>query len=322
MTKLQRILAGVLALQIVLVAVVFLPRGAASEPAGPLVGDISADAITSMAITDDQGEHVTLARQGEGWVLASGGGYPANGDDIEGVLYQLLAIERSPLVTRTAASHDRLQVAADNFMRRIVITLQGGEARTLYLGVSGGPLATHVRLDGEDEVFLTNEVTAFDVQATAINWVDPIYLSLERDNIQSMVVANPNGRLVFQKDDAGDWTLDDLTPHETFTFSPLSTLLSRISALRLVSPVGTDESPAYGLGNPQASIDLTIMAADESASEAISVRIGAQAEDGNYYVQSSESDYVVKMADFTVEDFITHTRQDFLELPATPTASP
>jgi hypothetical protein len=64
------------------------------------------------------------------------------------------------------------------------------------------------------------------------------------------------------------------------------------------------------------------VATDDSASQEITVRIGAQADDGNYYVQSSESDYVVKIADFTVEDFVTHTREDFLQLPATPTASP
>jgi hypothetical protein len=320
-TRTQRILAGVLAFQIVLVAVTFWPRGAASEAAGPLLGEISADSVSSLTITDDQGEQVTLARQGDGWVLASGGDYPAQGEDVDAAVDQLLAITRSPLVTRTAASHDRLQVAADNFVREITLTLGNGETQTLYLGVSGGPLATHVRLAGEDEVFLTNEVTSYDLQASAINWVDPIYLSLERDNIDSMIVENAQGRLVFQKDGVGDWMMEGLAPDETFNFSPLSTLLSRVSALRLVAPVGTEVLPEYGLTEPQATVDLTV-ATDDSASQEITVRIGAQADDGNYYVQSSESDYVVKIADFTVEDFVTHTREDFLQLPATPTASP
>ncbi len=321
MTKLQRVLAGALAAQIVLAAAIFWPRGAASEPAGPLLAEISADAISSLTITDDQGEQVALARQGDGWVLASGGDYPAQGDDVDAAVDQLLAIQRSPLVTRTAASHDRLQVAGDNFVREITLTLANGETKTLYLGVSGGPLATHVRLAGEDEVFLTNEVTSYDVQASAINWVDPIYLSLERDNIDSMVMDNSQGQLLFQKDAAGEWTMEGLAPDETFNFSPLSTLLSRIAALRLVTPVGTDVLPEYGLSEPQATVDLTV-ATDDNASQAITVWIGAQGEDGNYYVQCSESDYVVKMADFTVEDFITHSREDFLQLPETPTPSP
>jgi hypothetical protein len=319
-TRLQRSLAALLVLQLVLIAVLFWPHAVSGE-AGALLTDINSEAVASLTITDDQGKQVTLARQGEGWVLASGGDYPAKGEDIEGVLHQLLAIDRSRLVTRTAASHDRLQVAGDNFVRRIVLTLQDGATRTLYLGVSGGPLTAHVRLEGEDDVFLTNDLTAYDVQATAINWVDPIYLSLVRDDIQSMVLDNPNGRLVFEKSDAGDWTLADLGPDESFNFSSLSTLLSRISALRLDSPVGTEESPEYGLAEPQATVELTVTE-DDSASRAVSVRIGTQAEDGTYYVQSSESDYIVKMADFTVEDFITHTRQDFLQPPATPTASP
>jgi hypothetical protein len=320
MTRQQRILAGALLIQIVLVAVVFWPRPAPSEAGGPLLTDFDPATVESIAITDDQGSQVELARQEDAWALASGGDYPANGEDVDSVLDQLQAIERERLVTQTEASHARLQVAADDFLRRIEVRQADGEARRLYIGASGGAMATHVRLEGEDEVYLTSELTAFDVRADAINWVDPIYLSLERDAIQSMVLENPQGRLVFERDEAGEWALADLAPDETFTFSNLSTLLSRLASLRLVAPVGTEERPEYGLDDPQAVVELTI--SGEAANRTVTVWIGAQAEEETYYARSSESEYVVRMANFTVEDYINRGREDFLQLPTTPTPEP
>lgn len=320
MNRVQRILAGALALQILLIAAVFWPRTTEVEAGGPLLAEFIPDDVDSIAITDDQGSQVALARQGDEWVLASGGDYPANGEDIEAVLDQIQAMERDRLVTQTESSHARLQVAGDEFLRRIVLTSEASEAQTLYIGASGGALATHVRLEGEDEVYLTSELTAFDVRADAINWVDPIYLSLEREAIQSMVLENPNGRFLFERNQAGEWTLADLAPGETFNFSNLSTLLSRTSSLRLVAPVGTEELPEHGLDDPQAVVELTV--SGEAANRTVTVWIGAQADEETYYVRSSESEYVVRMANFTVEDYINRTREDFLQLPVTPTPEP
>lgn len=320
MNRVQRILAGALALQILLIAAVFWPRTTEVEAGGPLLAEFIPDDVDSIAITDDQGSQVALARQGDEWVLASGGDYPANGEDIEAVLDLIQAMERDRLVTQTESSHARLQVAGDEFLRRIVLTSEASEAQTVYVGAPGGALATHVRLEGEDEVYLTSELTAFDVRADAINWVDPIYLSLEREAIQSMVLENPNGRFLFERNQAGEWTLADLAPGETFNFSNLSTLLSRTSSLRLVAPVGTEELPEHGLDDPQAVVELTV--SGEAANRTVTVWIGAQADEETYYVRSSESEYVVRMANFTVEDYINRTREDFLQLPVTPTPEP
>jgi hypothetical protein len=51
--------------------------------------------------------------------------------------------------------------------------------------------------------------------------------------------------------------------------------------------------------------------------------VGAQSEEDNsYVVSSSESPYYVRVADYTVENFVERVRDDFLELPPTPTPEP
>lgn len=52
----------------------------------------------------------------------------------------------------------------------------------------------------------------------------------------------------------------------------------------------------------------------------MTVRVGAQnPDDESYAVKSSESPYYVQVAGYAVQDLVDKTRDDFLELPPTPT---
>ena len=52
MTQLQKILSGLLALQVVLAAAVFWPRKAVETAGGPLFADVAAANITAVTIAD------------------------------------------------------------------------------------------------------------------------------------------------------------------------------------------------------------------------------------------------------------------------------
>ena len=65
----------------------------------------------------------------------------------------------------------------------------------------------------------------------------------------------------------------------------------------------------------------------EGKSARYALHVGAAVEGdatgaASYVLKSSESPYYVRVAGYTAEEWIGRTREDFLELPATPTPAP
>jgi hypothetical protein len=58
----------------------------------------------------------------------------------------------------------------------------------------------------------------------------------------------------------------------------------------------------------------------ETGEKTITLRVGAKEPDANRYVViSSESPYYVRVYEYSVRDLVEKTRDDFLQLPPTPT---
>ena len=81
------------------------------------------------------------------------------------LISDVLAIDNSRLVANTPASQARLKVHADNFARRIELDRANGDPVILYLGTSPNANATHVRLDGQDAVYLTTGALASEASS-------------------------------------------------------------------------------------------------------------------------------------------------------------
>jgi len=323
MSRINRILAGVLALQIILVAIVFWPRSAASVAGGkPLFPGVEADQIVRLTITDANGNQIQLAKELGNWVLPEADDYPAQESKISELLDKIIALKADRLVTQTPASHKRLKVADNFFERRVEFELADGTKHKLYLGTSPRYGATHVRAHGRDEVYLARGFSIVDVGVQAYNWVDTLYFSVTEDQVVALTLENRNGRFEFEKDDAGTWTMKGLAPGEKLKENNVKSMVARISSLRLLRPLGKTERDDYGLEEPNAVI--TVQTRDEEGNtKTYTLRVGAKSEEDNSYVViSSESPYYVRVSQYTVKDFVERTRDDFIELPQTPTPEP
>jgi hypothetical protein len=321
MSRTNRILAAVLAVQIVLVAVAFWPKPASVAGGNSLFAGLEAEEIRRLTISNETGNQVKLANELGSWVLPEADDYPCLESKVPEFLEKIVALKTNRLVTQTPASHKRLKVAGNAFERRIELELADGTPHRLYLGTSPSYGAIHVRADGHNEVYLAS-LSVSEAGVNASNWVDTLYFSVVQDQIVALTVENVNGRFEFEKDDAGTWTMKDLTPDETLNENNVNGLVSRTASLRMLRPLGKTERDEYGLQEPSAVV--TVQTRDgEGAVETHTLRVGATSdEDNSYVVISSESPYYVRMSDYTVKDFVEKVREDFLKLPPTPTPEP
>ena len=317
MKRHNQILAGILVLQVILSVVVLWPKSAATGVGGPLLSDLEADDIVALTIADADGNSISMRQVAGNWVLPDADDYPANADKITPFLKKVVGLTTARLVTRTDASHKRLQVTSDDFVRRIELETADGKEYALYLGSSPSYGATHFRLEGKSETYLTNDIPAWESSAKAAMWIDTSYVRVSKDNITRMTLENRNGTFTFTKNDGEDkWAMAGLATDEIFDEPKFTYLLGRITSIGMVAPLGKEKLAAYGMDDPNAVVLL------EMADKTITLRVGAKdPSDNNYVVISSESPYYVRVSEWTVKDLVEKTRDDFLQAPPTPTPS-
>jgi len=310
----NQILAGILVIQVLLSVVVFWPRSTSAVESEPLFPDLESDDIVALTITDAEDNTIALRQVTGNWVLPNADNYPAQEDNITTVLDKIAGLTTDRLVTRTDASHKQLQVAPDDFVRRIEFEGADGTRQTLYLGSSPSYGATHFRLDGQSETYLTSDITTWETNATASSWIDTTYVNIPQADVITMTLENANGTFVFTKDEEGNWTMDGLTADETLAETRLTATVRQAVFVNMTEPLGREARAAYGMDAPNA------VATVETADKVATLRVGALDADTNTYVViSSESPYYVRVAEYLVQNLVGNTRDDFIEMPATPT---
>ena len=319
MNKLQRILIVILGLQLALGVFVFWPRPVASGAGQALLGELKAEEITGLTIAGEQGVSTRLVKSGDGWTAPDAGGYPADASKIAPVLDKLIAIKTGKPIAQTPASQAQLQVADGKFVRKVELLKADGTATTVYLGSSGGSQAVHVRLGGQDEVYLASGLATWEIDANLLSWIDPVYLAVAAADITSFTLKNQQGEFNLTKDGQGAWQLAGLESGETLDANKATTLVNSVTSLRMTEPLGKTEDAAWGLAQPSATVTLQVKSGDQT--KTITLTVGAKdATDNSYVVKSSESEYYARVAEFSMQELVGRDRAGFLV--ATPTPAP
>ena len=310
MTKLQKALSGFVILQIALVAIVFWPRNTAIAESRPLFADLTADDVQRITMADASGTNLEFVWADGSWVLPAADDFPANDEQLTELVGKIANIQNSRLIAQTAASHTRLQVADDEFLRRISLTRSNGNVDTLFVGSSPNAQGTHVRRSGEAETYLTGEVQSWEISTLMSSWIDTAYVSLTAADVQRMVVENGNGRLEFARVSDTEWELAGLGANDVFNQTAFTSLLNRLVSLRMNAPLGKLAEAGYGLNTPQATVTLFT----EEGIHTLTIG-NRNDEDNTYTAKYSATDYYVTVSSFTVEQFTTATPADFIQQP-------
>ncbi len=316
MKRHQQILAGILIVQIILGVITFWPRSGNAGAAQSVFPDLDVADIATLTITDDQGTRIVLRRSGENWSLAEAGDYPARASSITPLLDKFTQLDTATLVARTEASHKALQVADDGFVRRIDIGMRDGATHTIYLGSSPRYTATHFRVAGQAETYLTAALSTWEMNTAATSWIDTSYRTIDVATVKEVTLQNANGFFKFVKAEDDTWTLADLAGDEVIAPAKTADIVSKATRITLQRPLGLTDEASYGLAAPAATVTLTIE--DGSVT---TLRVGAKFDGSNYAVKASESPYYVAVTEFNVKPLIENDRAAFLEQP-TPTPTP
>lgn len=262
MSRLLQILTLALVLQLALAVALYLHNTNDGVRAEPLLASV--EGVDRIVLGDGEQE-VTLSTTEEGWQVVELDGLPADKARIEGALERLAKTKVNYPVTTTSAAHQRFELAADHYQRRVQLFAGDEERGELYLGTSPGFRQVHLRRAGDEEVYVV-ALNSFDYPVDPQQWLDKGLLALDAPER----IEGPDFTLVRAD---GAWQLASGEPVDQARAEALAGAISGLSVIGTVQPLA---------GTGVQYRELTVTAAGQTVT---------------YLFQSSESDYRVSRSD-------------------------
>jgi hypothetical protein len=281
----NKILAVLLGVQVALAILVFLKHD--DNPIGklePLVDGLPVDKVDRIRVFDSypppkqEGEDkkqaskpdqpaVELVKRGSDWQLASHHDYPADGTKVSELLDKVTAIRTRGPIASGKARQKQLEVADDDYQRKLVISA-GGKDTTLFVGTSAGARQTSVRLAGSNDVHGASGLSAFAVGANAAAWIDTAYFKVEKEQIASIEVSNQNGTFTIEPAaTGGGWTVEMngkpivIPAGSEIDKDFVDRAVSRISSMTMTEP----GDPRRSVDKPQVTVVVHMKAPQAAA---------------------------------------------------------
>lgn len=304
MSRKNLLLLLMLLVQAGLVVYALMPEKQQAANEKIFVADISKEAITGLTIADDK-QSLELFRQDGKWLVDREQKYPADAEKVDGFIDKLLKLKSSRLVTTTAASHVRLKVADQLFNKKVTISA-GDRQVSLFFGTSPSNKTLHVRLEGEDDVYLARDLSAWEIQANSESWWLGKYIDLPEDRIASLSVTNGEGSFTLQHKDDGTWAL--AAGETALDSKAVDEFVGKASHLALLKYLGQQDKHEYGLAKPAATLVYT-----EKDGSAITLAIGPKnADENNHVLKADNSPFYVSVAGYIVEPLLQKQAESFV----------
>lgn len=167
-----------------------------------LAGELNG--VASLAVLAD-GERLTLARDGNEWVVTERGGYPARFEAVKKVLIGLAELKTFEAKTAEPASYARIEVEdpEGEDAKSKLVTVTDGDGKTLAALVVGkrrfakgglGPIMNYVRRAGEAQSWLASG--DLDIGGEFADWIDRSLLDISSDRMRRVTLTPADGRPV------------------------------------------------------------------------------------------------------------------------------
>ena len=331
-------LAAALVVQIVLLAISVGARtGREDRTVQPLWPGFKADDVRELVIADDLDNSLTIARRDDGWVLPKADDFPVNSDKADELLASIAGLDTGRLVASNPANFARLEVAEEEFRRKLSIA-SGDETRALYLGGSAGADTVYARLEGDDRAYLGTGLSAWEASTQVSGWIDTSYISVPQEDLIRIKVSNANGSFEFEPD-GGTWRYLGLPEGEAFEDTLMPSITRNASSIIMVEPLGRVPLDEYGLAEPTVTVEVAYMqivelemesAQDDAdrgeneaddgedivsyTTESYTLSFGTKRDDGNFVLKSSTSDYFVTVREYALDTFSDLSQADLLRV--------
>ncbi|MGJ4900802.1 DUF4340 domain-containing protein [Bradyrhizobium sp. HKCCYLS2058] len=275
---------------------------AAFDAKEPLVAFAPAK-VDQVAIDDDAGHTVTLARKDGKWVIPALADFPADTTKVNGLLDRIAGLKKGWPIAKTEAAAERFKVTEKVHERRVVLTSGGSRVGELLVGTSPAYRQVHVRAGDASPVFAV-ELATYDIGAEPSAWMQHDMLDTPRDKIASVNVGDVT---IDGKD--GKFTLAGLGKDEKPRPDKIDALVSAMAHPPFDNVRGKGKAALAQTDAPD--VTVTLKRTDGSA---LTYRYKKDAGGGYLFTRSAE-DYLFHVNADAAAPVVQATRAALIEPP-------
>jgi hypothetical protein len=282
------LLIVVLAVQLGLAALLASRRNplASIPPQSPLIG-ASAQTADHLLLegggSGNESGRVEITRRNGQWLLPGYFNAPADQQKVNGLLGQLVTLQRGLPIATSRAAMDRFKVADDNFERRLTLSQGARTLDTLYIGTSTGARRTDARTANDRAVYSV-DLGSYQLPTQSSAWFAQDLLQRDATSLSALDVMMPQGsvHLLHAGTPKPSWSTPDLPRGRQLDTAKVDALASAIGGIRPQGILGTAAQPDWRQNQPV--LTLTLHTTHDSQSWVMS-----QTQAGNGYVLKSSS---------------------------------
>ena len=298
MSRGQRLLTGLLLVQLVILLLLRAPWAGGTVKEHPLLPALAGLTPERLEIADGQGATMSLERQSGAWVLSSPRGYPVTAGKAEKLIQEVEHITVRRPVATSQKHHAALKVDDHDFDRRLRLwpTAAGDKpAVELYVGTSPSATTSHIRVGGKNDVYETTSLTAFGLPADPTWWIERT-LAPGAAQATAISIRNRKGSLTLAKS-GSEWKLTSPAAHAALDTSGVSMLGQTLCSLMIDRPAEQGDPREQGLADP----DAVVVFSGSPGAAADTVRIGGpvSGRPGERYVAHSGFAWAVEVSQVT-----------------------
>ena len=219
------------------------------------------------------------------------------------------------------------------------LNLEGAGASTvLFLGGSGGVDTVYVRRAEENDVYLGGGLNSWELSTQVSTWLDANYVNVPSDDVLAIAVRNPEKTFEFRRD-GENWSYAGLSDGEEFEDTKMPLILRNAASIRMLEPLGLEALETYELDDSQVSVEVVyrqlaeqdVAVADDTLDDAAAegeeieapleyressytLTFGAELDDGDIVLKSSDAEYYVLVRDTVFNAFSEIKHEDLVKL--------
>lgn len=308
MKRFTLILSGVLAAQVVLALLLTFGGSnyGAFKPEQPLLA-FDKDKIDQIAIDESGANSVTLKKENGKWVVPALAGFPANEDQVKGLLDKMADLKKGWPVATTSDAAERFKVTDKSHMRRIVLKQGDKDVVTLLIGTSPTYKQAHARTAKDDGVYSV-AIATYDAGTRGEEWINKSYLNIPQDKIASVSV----GDVTIEGKDS-KFTLPGLGADDKPKDADIRRIVSAVSdpSFDVIQGKGADALAKLEPADFQVTVKRT-------EGDPIVYKYKKEAAGGAYLFSVSGQDYVFRVAEASVDALAKAKRETLIEAKAKP----
>jgi hypothetical protein len=283
---------------------------------GPIFPNLKAETLGKIVLTGSA-KTVELVKQGEKWLVATEGNYPADAQAMDRLIEKLPLLDRKYLRSRNPEMQQTFEVSDSSGIEVLLADAAGQEVARFRMGKNGPDFRSqYVRPAGREEVYLIPESLKSLFDPGRQTWRDKTILSFPTDKVKQLeMYAAGTPPVVVVKDDQGNYamTAPEASPaKKTLVESTLRTL----SALRCDAFADASVTAASaGLEAPEQKV---IVLLEDGAT--LELQIGAAVDGARHYVRKAGEDTIFLLSKGRVTG-ILRKAEELKDVPAEQPAS-